>query len=106
MVDLAKVNTDIVGSHEVTPSIIIDLPNYSWDHSSEYWYENESSKDWRNRMFAHHDLLGLKVLGTLRHAPTWRKTLGIITLPWLKDHKVGQFSHNDSKISNPCADGS
>ena len=106
VVDLAKVNTDIVGSHEVTPSVIVDLPNYSWNHSSEYWYENDSSKDWRNRMFPHHDLLGSKVLATSWHAPTWKKTLQISGLPWLKDHKVSQFSHNHSKISNPCADGS
>ena len=88
VVNLAKVNMDTVGAHEVTPSVIVDLPNYSWNHSSEYWYENDSSKDWRNRMFPHHDLLGSKVLATSWHAPTWKKTLRVSDLPWLKDHKV------------------
>lgn len=105
-IDLVKVNRDIVGSHEVTPLVVVDLPNYAWNHSSVYWYENDSSKDWRNRMFAHHDLLGSKVLATSWHAPTFKKTLLIRDLPWLKDHKVRQFSHSDSKISDPCADGS
>ncbi|KAL6716017.1 hypothetical protein ACLMJK_006979 [Lecanora helva] len=89
VVDLAKVNTDMTGAHEVTPSVIVDLPNYSWNHSTEYWYENDSSKDWRNRMFPHHDLLGSKVLATSWHAPTWKKTLRVNDLPWLKDHKMG-----------------
>ncbi len=94
VINLAKVNTDIVGAQEVTPSVIVDLPNYSWNRSSEYWYESEASNDWRNRMFPHHDLLGSKILATSWHTPAWKKTLRVIDLAWLKDHKV----------SYPCSD--
>ncbi len=71
-------------------SVIIDLPNYAWNHSAQYWHESESSKDWRFREFVQHDLLGSKVLGTSWTAPSWRKTLRVNNLPWLKDHKVCQ----------------
>ncbi|KAI4264333.1 MAG: hypothetical protein L6R42_000544 [Xanthoria sp. 1 TBL-2021] len=89
VIDLGKVNTDMDGAQEVQPNVIVDLPNYSWNPSNEYWYESESSKDWRNRMFGHHDLLGSKVLATSWHTPAWKKTLRVNHLPWLKDHKMG-----------------
>ncbi|KAL8895775.1 MAG: hypothetical protein Q9192_003453 [Flavoplaca navasiana] len=88
-INLAKVNTEMQGAQETTPSVIVDLPNYTWNTSNEYWYESESSKDWRNRMFPHHDLLGSKVLATSWHTPAWKKTLRVADLPWLKDHKMG-----------------
>jgi len=88
-ISMEKVNQDeqsLVGS---SPSVIVDLPNYAWNHSNKYWHESQSSKDWRFREFPHHDLLGSKVLGTPWHAPVWKKLLRIEHLPWLKDHKMG-----------------
>lgn len=87
-VNLRKVNLEGALADAACPKVIIDLPNYTWNHSTQYWYENEASKDWRNRLFPHHDLLGSKVLGTSWHSPSWRKTLRVEDLPWLKDHKV------------------
>ncbi|CAD6449305.1 eb0964f1-27a5-46b6-9504-99d5323d2a22 [Sclerotinia trifoliorum] len=68
---------------------IIDLPNYTWNHSIKYWHENASSKDWRFKQFVNHDLLGSKVIGTTWKSPTWRKLLNLSDVPWLKDHKMG-----------------
>ena len=88
-VNLAEVNKsseDPIGS---LPSVIVDLANYAWNHSTKYWHESESSKDWRFRQFPHHDLIGSKILGTSWHSPSWRKLLRIQDLPWLKDHKMG-----------------
>lgn len=98
VINLGKVNTDMIGAQEVRPSVIVDLPNYSWNRSNEYWYESESSKDWRNRMFPHHDLLGSKVLSTSWHSVAWKKTLRVVDLPWLKDHKVSQSSYDGQTI--------
>ena len=55
-----------------SPTLITDLPNYSWNHSIKYWHESESSIDWRFRKFVHHDLLGSKVLGIPWSRPTWK----------------------------------
>jgi len=78
------------------PSVIVDLPNYAWNHSTKYWHESEASKDWRFRKFPHHDLLGSKILGTSWNAPSWKKTLRVENLHWLKDHKV-------NRKSSPCS---
>ena len=87
-VDMAEVNRQKGHS----PRLIIDLPNYVWNHSEPYWYESMASKDWRFRLFPPHDLIGSKILGTSWHAPTWKKDLRLDDIPWLKDHKVCEVS--------------
>lgn len=86
-IDLASVN-QLGCNGEKKPSVLIDLPNYAWNHSTKYWYENDASKDWRYRLFPHHDLLGTKVLGSSWNEPSFRKKMLLEDLPWLKDHKV------------------
>ena len=97
VINLAKVNSGTAEAQEATPSVIIDLPSYSWNYSNEYWYESEASNDWRNRMFPHHDLLGSKVLATSWHTPAWKKTLRVVDLPWLKDHRVSHSNIYDGE---------
>ena len=99
VINLARVNMDVVEAQKAPPAVIIDLPNYSWNYSNEYWYESEASNDWRNRMFPHHDLLGSKVLATSWHTPAWKKTLKVGDLPWLKDHKVSRSNPDSSQNS-------
>ncbi|KAK0702400.1 reducing type I polyketide synthase [Lasiosphaeris hirsuta] len=86
-VDLTQVNKDDDTTEQ--PSVIIDLPNYSWNHTKKYWQESEASKDWRFRKFVNHDLLGTKVLSSPWQSPTWKKTLRLADVSWLKDHKMG-----------------
>lgn len=90
-IKMGKTNEDVTNIGAAYPSVIVDLPNYSWNHSERYWYENESSMDWRYRLFPHHDLLGSKVLGTSWHSPSWKKTLQLENLPWLRDHRVSTW---------------
>ncbi|KAJ0420834.1 hypothetical protein BJY00DRAFT_312760 [Aspergillus carlsbadensis] len=88
-VNLSKVNADETKPTITAPAVIIDLPNYKWNHTTKYWAESPASRDWRFRQFPEHDLLGSKVLGTLWQSPTWRKTLRLADVPWLRDHKIG-----------------
>ncbi|KAL9110535.1 MAG: hypothetical protein Q9227_004893 [Pyrenula ochraceoflavens] len=85
-ISLAAVNLD---NESESPRVLIDLPNYCWNHSTKFWKENESSKDWRFRKFIQHDLLGSKILGVPWTSPVWKKSLGVEHAPWLKDHKLG-----------------
>ncbi|KAL2072660.1 hypothetical protein VTL71DRAFT_12003 [Oculimacula yallundae] len=86
-ISLAAINRD----DQVKPPVfIMDLPNYQWNHSTKYWYENEASVDWRFRKFPHHDILGGKVLGTPWNGPVWKKVLKLSDSPWLRDHKIGE----------------
>jgi acyl transferase domain-containing protein len=61
--NISRVN-DIGSQHR--PAVLVDLPNYSWDRSQEYWCESESSADWRHRLHPHHELLGSNPLGRIR----------------------------------------
>ena len=88
-VDLMEVNNDLEMLPSTKPTTIIDLPNYTWNHSTKYWHESDASKDWRFRPFVHHDLLGTKILGTPWEAPIFKKTLALADVPWLKDHRMG-----------------
>ncbi|RYP64884.1 hypothetical protein DL771_008561 [Monosporascus sp. 5C6A] len=82
-VNLASVNRNVHNS------VIVDLPNYNWNHSTRYWHETQSSRDWRFKKFIRHDLLGSKMNGTSWHSPTFKQRLLLADLPWLRDHKLG-----------------
>lgn len=87
-IELAPINQDDVPGK---PTVITDLPNYSWNHSTKYWYESDASKDWRYRPFKHHELIGGKVLGTLWTEPIWKLYLRLDDVPWLRDHQVSVY---------------
>ncbi|KAK3947153.1 KR domain-containing protein, partial [Pseudoneurospora amorphoporcata] len=84
-VDLARVNQ----YDNTNVRTVVDLPNYSWNHSVKYWHENAASRDWRFRQFAHHDLIGSKIFGTPWQCPIWSKHLRLEDVPWLRDHQIG-----------------
>lgn len=84
-IDMSQVNGYIKNSTKT----IVDLPCYSWNHSTKYWHENAASKDWRFKQFLTHELLGNKIPGTLWSSPTWRGHVNLTDVPWLRDHVVG-----------------
>ena len=84
-IDICKVN----GHNSRTMRTIVDLPSYPWNHTVKYWHENAASVEWRNKRYVSHDLIGSKVIGTSWTAPTWRKQLRLVDVPWLRDHKLG-----------------
>ncbi|KAF5878019.1 putative polyketide synthase protein [Botrytis fragariae] len=84
--DLASVNQL---SCSQPPKLVVDLPNYSWNHTEKYWHESTASRDWRFKPFVMHDLLGSKVNGTPWNSPIFKKTLKLSDTTWLKDHKLG-----------------
>ncbi|RFU76423.1 polyketide synthase [Trichoderma arundinaceum] len=89
-VKLSKVNqSPPINSTTANPSVIIDLPNYSWNHSTRYWHETRASKDWRYKKFINHDLLGSKMIGASWQTPVFKKVLKLADVPWLRDHKLG-----------------
>lgn len=85
----ASIDLSIVNEYTGTEKVIVDLPNYKWNHSVKYWHENAASKDWRFRQFAYHDLLGTKLLGCPWTSPIWRSHLNVSNVPWILDHKMG-----------------
>jgi len=68
--------------------VLVDLPEYSFDHSKSYWSENRLSKAFRFRKHPRFDLLGTLVPDSNPFEKRWRHTLKIPELPWMEDHKV------------------
>lgn len=83
-VNLARVNES-----KKPKCVIVDLPNYSWNHSVKYWFEPTASVEWRFKKYLTHDLIGSKVLSGPWQSPTWRKRLDLADVPWLRDHVIG-----------------
>ncbi|OBT44805.1 Type I Iterative Polyketide synthase (PKS) [Pseudogymnoascus sp. WSF 3629] len=84
-VSLAKVNR----VNAQTSNVIVDMPNYVWNHSTRYWHETRASKEWRFKKFIHHDLIGSKVNSVGWNAPIFRANIKLAYLPWLRDHRLG-----------------
>ncbi|KAJ8114821.1 hypothetical protein ONZ43_g4810 [Nemania bipapillata] len=87
-VDFSRVNR--YDGQGRTPSVLVDLPNYPWNHTIKYWHESVASRDWRHRPFPRHDLLGSKVLATSWASPVWHNRLRVDRIPWMLDHRVGE----------------
>jgi acyl transferase domain-containing protein len=84
-INLARFNADF---QEHIPAVIVNLPNYRWNHSVNFWHEGTASKEWRSRKYLRYDILGTKIIGTWQH-PIWSKILRVQDLRWLSDHKLG-----------------
>ncbi|KAG9238221.1 putative lovastatin nonaketide synthase [Amylocarpus encephaloides] len=100
-VDLEAVNSDLfMGTDrsvvKVPAGKKVDLPSYSWDHSSKYWAETRLVKSYRNR--AHrHSILGAPMLGNIEKHPRWRSFLRPRELQWIPHHQI------DGKVIFPAA---
>ncbi|KAL2017252.1 hypothetical protein VTK56DRAFT_2364 [Thermocarpiscus australiensis] len=71
-------------------SVLTDLPRYPWDHSRRFWFESRVAKDWRERAYADHVLLGARLPESTDLEPVWRNFLHTEVTPWIADHKVGE----------------
>jgi acyl transferase domain-containing protein len=65
-----------------------NLPTYPWNHDSSYWHETRISREFRNREYPEHELLGARVTGGNDLEPSWRNLLDLNHVPWLNDHVI------------------
>lgn len=70
-----------------TAKVLTDLPNYPWDHDTDYWNESRISRAWRFMKHPHHEILGSSCLEASEAEPAWRNLLRAEDAPWLADHK-------------------
>jgi acyl transferase domain-containing protein/NADPH:quinone reductase-like Zn-dependent oxidoreductase len=71
-----------------TPSLLVDLPRYPWNHSRKYWHESRIAKMHKHREFPRHDLLGTLANYSNDLEPTWRNILRLDDIPWLRHHRI------------------
>ncbi|EAT82756.2 hypothetical protein SNOG_09491 [Parastagonospora nodorum SN15] len=94
-VDLEAVNAiernegDII--KRVVGKPLVDLPRYNWNYKkgTNLRAENRLNAEYRLRKFPRHDLLGARVVGTIRSQMQWRNLLDVSDLPWLEHHCLG-----------------
>ena len=72
---------------------LVDLPEYPFDHSQNYWYETRLSRDWRLREAAPSTLLGIRAADWNPLEPRWRSMLSIQDIPWIAHHVVGDVPY-------------
>ena len=89
-VDLGNIN---IRSNDCDiPRMLVDLPNYPFNHAKKYWLESRKSRLYRFRPFPHHELLGTWDLDWNPLLAKWHNRLSTLHQPFLKDHAVSLWS--------------
>ena len=69
-------------------SVLVNLPTYSWDHSTSYWHESRLSRDYRKRSSPRHPLLGAPTPDFNTLEPSWRNIIRVSEIPWIRGHVI------------------
>ena len=78
--------TNHMATAESNLSMLIDLPEYAFDHSKFCWHESRLSKNFRFRKFPRHELLGAPVADWNPLEAKWRNFIKPNEHPWIRDH--------------------
>ncbi|KAL2818527.1 hypothetical protein BDW59DRAFT_165475 [Aspergillus cavernicola] len=68
--------------------VLVDLPEYPFNHDTSYWHESRHSKNFRFRNTGRLDLLGIKDVNGNPMEAHWRNIISVEDLPWVQDHKI------------------
>jgi acyl transferase domain-containing protein len=83
------VNVSLVNLSSTKPGrVLVDLPEYPFNHNTSYWHESRHSKNFRLRNTGRLDLLGIKDVDGNPMEAHWRNIISVGNLPWVKDHKI------------------
>ncbi|KAI1431558.1 hypothetical protein GGR50DRAFT_60444 [Xylaria sp. CBS 124048] len=85
-VDVSKANH--LDSKQESPSFLVDLPTFSWNHNTRFWYESALSYAYKNRSEPKHDVLGSRDIFSGDAEPAWRNYLRTAEIPWARHHGV------------------
>ncbi|KAI1330639.1 hypothetical protein F5Y16DRAFT_339584 [Xylariaceae sp. FL0255] len=85
-IDVSKANH--LDSKQELPSFLVDLPPFSWNHNTRFWYETAMSMAYKNRSEPKHDILGARDVFSGEAEPAWRNYLRPSEIPWARHHGV------------------
>ncbi|EHA24700.1 hypothetical protein ASPNIDRAFT_210217 [Aspergillus niger ATCC 1015] len=68
--------------------MVVDLPEYPFNHSQTYWLESRLFKNYRTRDNIRHELVGIPTNDWNPLEPKFRFTIRVSDLPWLTDHRL------------------
>lgn len=87
-VDLGKVNRNQEDRSLKAGNVLIDLPEYPFNHSRRYWFETNTSKNVRLPPQRKLELLGTPAPESTALEAKWRKFFDVSETPWVEHHKV------------------
>ena len=85
-VDLTPINSPTLKESDLR--LLIDLPEYPFNHAQSYWTESRVSMNFRMRKHARHELLGAPSADWNPSEPRWRNFIRVQENPWILHHKV------------------
>jgi NADPH:quinone reductase-like Zn-dependent oxidoreductase/SAM-dependent methyltransferase len=95
-IDMRKL-LSLTSNSEQKPKVLVDLPQYPFNHSVLYWEESRLNREFRFRHYANHDILGNRVQDWNPSEPRWTRVFRLDEVPWAEDHKI------DGSILYPAA---
>ncbi|KAI1264012.1 putative polyketide synthase [Xylariaceae sp. FL1019] len=88
-VDLRAANEPGADSEQAPArKLLVDLPEYPFDHSQTYWHESRLSRNYRFREYGPSKYLGVRARDWDPAEPRWRLFIKPDTDPWVAQHVV------------------
>ncbi|GLB22767.1 type I Iterative Polyketide synthase (PKS) [Aspergillus tubingensis] len=87
-IKLSSVNEDGEAKAERRPRVLLDLPEYPFNHSTSYWHESRLSEGYRFRRYGYLELLGTPEQSGNPTEASWRNIIRVSDIPWVQDHKI------------------
>ncbi|KAI2464634.1 putative polyketide synthase [Annulohypoxylon bovei var. microspora] len=72
----------------ISRSLLVDLPEYPFDHSQKYWHESRLSRNYRLRANAPSELLGVRSRDWNISDARWRHFMRLAEMPWAEQHVI------------------
>ncbi|KAK7983237.1 hypothetical protein PG989_010639 [Apiospora arundinis] len=76
------------GEPKHKPSLLVNLPEYPFDHSQHYWHESRLSRAYRLRPDAPSELLGTRSRDWDPSDARWSHFIKTVEMPWTEHHVV------------------
>jgi NADPH:quinone reductase-like Zn-dependent oxidoreductase/SAM-dependent methyltransferase len=68
--------------------LLVNLPEYPFDHSRGYWHESRLSRNYRLRRYAPSEFLGVRSRDWNTSEGRWRHFLKTTDIPWIEHHII------------------
>ncbi|RDA90934.1 hypothetical protein CP533_5339 [Ophiocordyceps camponoti-saundersi (nom. inval.)] len=77
-----------LGNENVSPSLLINLPEYPFDHSQSYWHETRLSRNYRLRSVPPSEFLGVRSRDWNSSDARWRRYMRMSEMSWAEHHVI------------------
>ncbi|CAK49166.1 uncharacterized protein An03g05140 [Aspergillus niger] len=101
-IKLALVNDNGEAKTQRRPRVLVDLPEYPFNHSTSYWHEGRLSEGYRFRRYGYLELLGTPEPNGNPMEASWRNIIRVSDMAWVQDHKINNTILYPGADSHAC----